>query len=129
MAVGKAGRNSVLAKVIVPLEYDFHTHDWRKMMSIRHRLSFLLPFGSLVVLVTLLFTACGGTTSTGGSGAGTAGDSLTKISIALGYIPDISHEKNKKLAKGSEEHSLGEQLVVEMDSPLRRHELAFRLLR
>jgi len=59
------------------------------MMSIRHRLSFLLPFGSLVVLVTLLFTACGGTTSTGGSAAGTPGASLQKVSIGLGYIPDI----------------------------------------
>ena len=57
-------------------------------MSIRHRLSFLLPFGSLVVLVTL-FTACGGTTSTGGSAAGTPGASLQKVSIGLGYIPDI----------------------------------------
>jgi NitT/TauT family transport system substrate-binding protein len=59
------------------------------MMSIRHRLSFLLPLCSLLVLLTVLFTGCGGTTSAGKNGAATPGVSLQKVSIGLGYIPDI----------------------------------------
>ncbi|MBE3561960.1 MAG: ABC transporter substrate-binding protein [Ktedonobacteraceae bacterium] len=58
-------------------------------MSTRHRLSLILPVVSLLTLLSLLLAACGGTTA--GSGATTAGTAgtLKKVSIGLGYLPDI----------------------------------------
>ncbi len=57
-------------------------------MHQRHRLSFLLPYSSLLILLVLALAACGGSTSTGPASSSTAA-SLTKVSIGLGYIPDI----------------------------------------
>jgi len=55
-----------------------------------HRLSFLLPYSSLLILLALVLVACGGSTSTGTTPSSTsAPPSLTKVSIGLGYIPDI----------------------------------------
>jgi len=60
------------------------------MMYQRHRLSFLLPYSSLLILLVLVLVACGGSTSTGTAPSSTsATSSLTKVSIGLGYIPDI----------------------------------------
>src|SRR5437764_2126396 len=60
------------------------------MMHQRHRLSFLLPYSSLLILLALALVACGGSTSTGTAPSSTsATSSLTKVSIGLGYIPDI----------------------------------------
>src|SRR5438270_12191038 len=60
------------------------------MMYQRHRLSFLLPYSSLLILLALALVACGGSTSTGTAPSSTsATSSLTKVSIGLGYIPDI----------------------------------------
>src|SRR5437588_7500570 len=60
------------------------------MMYQRHRLSFLLPYSSLLILLALVLVACGGSTSTGTAPSSTsATSSLTKVSIGLGYIPDI----------------------------------------
>ena len=58
-------------------------------MSTRHRVSMLVPFLSLSLLVALLLSACGGaSTGSGGEQTGqTAG--LKTISIGLGYIADI----------------------------------------
>ncbi len=50
------------------------------------RLSFLLPISSLLVLLALLLAACGGSAS---SPPSTSGPTLKKVSIGLGYIPDI----------------------------------------
>jgi len=52
-------------------------------MRIYHRPSFLLPVLSLFAL--LLFAACGNSTSP----SATSGTTLKKVSIGLGYIPDI----------------------------------------
>ncbi len=52
-------------------------------MRIYHRQSFLLPVLSLLAL--LLFAACGNSTSP----SATSGPTLKKVSIGLGYIPDI----------------------------------------
>src|SRR5213078_1638668 len=53
-------------------------------------LSFLLPYSSLLILLALVLVACGGSTSTGTTPSSTsAPPSLTKVSIGLGYIPDI----------------------------------------
>ncbi|MFL5658118.1 MAG: ABC transporter substrate-binding protein, partial [Ktedonobacteraceae bacterium] len=57
------------------------------MMSIRHRSSFILPFFSLLVLLTLLLAACGQAVS--GPVNSSTPTSLKKVSIGLGYIPDI----------------------------------------
>jgi len=54
-------------------------------MRIHHRLSFLLPVLSLVVLLVMLLAACGNSSSP----ARTSGSTLKKVSIGLGYIPDI----------------------------------------
>jgi len=54
-------------------------------MRIHHRLSFLLPVLSLFVLLAMLFSACGNSTSP----STTSGSALKKVSIGLGYIPDI----------------------------------------
>lgn len=57
-------------------------------MFFRHRLSFLLPFFPLLVLLAL-FTACGGTSSNNGNATPTSGTTMQKVSIGLGYIPDV----------------------------------------
>lgn len=54
-------------------------------MRNRRRLSFLLPVSSLFVLLALLLGACGASTSPSSTGQ----PSLAKVSIGLGYIPDI----------------------------------------
>jgi NitT/TauT family transport system substrate-binding protein len=54
-------------------------------MRIHHRLSFLLPVLSLFVLLVMLLAACGNSTPT----STTSGTTLKKVSIGLGYIPDI----------------------------------------
>jgi len=55
------------------------------MVNTRRRLSFLLPVLSLLILLALISSACGSaTTSTSNITTG-----LKKISIGLGYIPDI----------------------------------------
>jgi NitT/TauT family transport system substrate-binding protein len=54
-------------------------------MRNRWRLSFLLRISSLFVLLVLLLAACGGSTSPSSPGQ----PSLNKVSIGLGYIPDI----------------------------------------
>jgi NitT/TauT family transport system substrate-binding protein len=59
-------------------------------MTIRHRSSIIFSFLSLVGILALLLAACGGTTTSGGSAAtATTPSSLRKVSIGLGYIPDI----------------------------------------
>jgi NitT/TauT family transport system substrate-binding protein len=59
------------------------------MMPKRHRLSFMLPFSSLLVLLlTSVLVACGNTTTTA-TGNPSTPTSLQKVSIGLGYIPDI----------------------------------------
>ena len=59
-------------------------------MSTRHRLSILLPFLSISLLVSLVLSACGGSnTTTGTSGNSGQTANLKTISIGLGYIPDI----------------------------------------
>ena len=55
-------------------------------MHRRHRLSLVWPFLSMLILLVLTTAACGSTTTTGGS---TSPAALTKVSIGLGYIPDI----------------------------------------
>src|SRR5438046_7993846 len=60
------------------------------MMYQRHLLAVLLPYSSLVILLALALVACGGSTSTGTAPSSTsATSSLTKVSIVLGYIPDM----------------------------------------
>ena len=54
-------------------------------MRNRCRLSFLLPISSFFVLLVLLLGACGASTSPSSTGQ----PSLKKVSIGLGYIPDI----------------------------------------
>jgi NitT/TauT family transport system substrate-binding protein len=59
-------------------------------MTIRHRSSIIFSFLSLVGVLALLLAACGGTTTSEGSAASSATpSSARKISIGLGYIPDI----------------------------------------
>ena len=59
-------------------------------MNVRHRSSILLPFFSLVILLAVLLAACGGGGSTtGGASSSTPSAGLKKISIGLGYVPDI----------------------------------------
>src|SRR6266702_7060027 len=55
-------------------------------MHRRHRLSLVWPFLSMLILLVLTTAACGSTTTTSGS---TSPAALTKVSIGLGYIPDI----------------------------------------
>src|SRR5436309_11952797 len=55
-------------------------------MHRRHRLSLVWPFLSMLILLVLTTAACGSTTTTGGS---TSPAALTKVSIGLGYLPDI----------------------------------------
>src|SRR6266498_2944743 len=55
-------------------------------MHRRHRLSLVWPFLSMLILLVLTTAACGSTTTTSGS---TSPAALTKLSIGLGYIPDI----------------------------------------
>lgn len=61
-------------------------------MSKRHRLSFLLPS---LIICALLIAACGSngssgsSTTSGGSSSSSSSTSLKKISIGLGYVPDI----------------------------------------
>src|SRR5690242_8582719 len=53
-------------------------------MYIHRRFSFLVSFSAFYLLLALIVAACGNTnTSTGSS------TSLKKVSIGLGYIPDI----------------------------------------
>ncbi len=54
-------------------------------MNTHRRLSFFLPVSSLLILVALISAACGSTTPSSSSSA----PGLKKISIGLGYIPDI----------------------------------------
>ncbi len=56
-------------------------------MRNQHRFSFKLPVFSLVVLLALLLAACGGSTTTSPSSLGQP--TLKRVSIGLGYIPDI----------------------------------------
>src|SRR5438093_13308883 len=55
-------------------------------MHRRHRLSLVWTFLSMLILLVLTTAACGSTTTTGGS---TSPAALTKVSIGLGYIPNI----------------------------------------
>lgn len=57
-------------------------------MTRRHRLSILLPFLSPLLLLVLLVSACG-STSTGGNASSTPGASTKSITIGLGYVPDV----------------------------------------
>jgi len=54
-------------------------------MRIHYRLSFLLSVLPLLVLLAVLLAACGNSTSTSTN----SGTTLKKVSIGLGYIPDI----------------------------------------
>lgn len=56
-------------------------------MSIRHRSTFTLPFFSFLMLLTLLLASCGQVVS--GTANSSTPTSLKKVSIGLGYIPDI----------------------------------------
>src|SRR5947209_502289 len=57
------------------------------MMSIRHRSSFMLPFFSMLLLAILLLAACGQVVS--GTAKSSTPTTLKKVSIGLGYLPDI----------------------------------------
>src|SRR5437868_8880694 len=57
------------------------------MMSIRHRSSFMLPFFSMLLLLTLLLAACDQVAS--GTAKSSTPTTLKKVSIGLGYLPDI----------------------------------------
>src|ERR1700730_2179886 len=57
------------------------------MMSIRHRSTFTLPFFSFLMLLTLLLASCGQVVS--GTANSSTPTTLKKVSIGLGYIPDI----------------------------------------
>src|SRR5712692_1802600 len=54
-------------------------------MPNQRRMSFILSVSSLFVLLALLLGACGASTSPSSTGQ----PSLAKVSIGLGYIPDI----------------------------------------
>lgn len=56
-------------------------------MSIRHRSTFTLPFFSFLMLLTLLLASCGQVVS--GTANSSTPTTLKKVSIGLGYIPDI----------------------------------------
>lgn len=56
-------------------------------MSIHHRSNFTLPFFSFLMLLTLLLASCGQVVS--GTANSSTPTSLKKVSIGLGYIPDI----------------------------------------
>lgn len=59
-------------------------------MTIRHRAFTIFSLLSLLGIVGLLLAACGGTTTSGGSASSTPAPAGTKkISIGLGYVPDI----------------------------------------
>lgn len=58
-------------------------------MCTRHRLSMLLSSLSLVLLPSLLLTACGGSATPGSTGNSGQTANLKTVSIGLGYIPDI----------------------------------------
>src|SRR5579863_3075884 len=55
-------------------------------MKRRRSLSVLLPFLSITLVLSILFTACGSNSTTTGGGGSTT---LKSVSIGLGYIPDI----------------------------------------
>src|SRR5947208_2839690 len=57
-------------------------------MQVRHRPSFLLSISLLFFLLTMMLAACGGTSTSVGTGSSTA-TSLKNVSIGLGYIPNI----------------------------------------
>lgn len=57
-------------------------------MPKRHRSSMLLSFLSPLVLLTLLLTACGSTT-TASSGSPSSTATTKSLTIGLGYIPDV----------------------------------------
>jgi len=57
------------------------------MMYIRHRLTMLMPFSALLLVLTLVLGACSGSAAAGGSTSSPG--SLQNVSIGLGYIPDI----------------------------------------
>src|SRR2546423_15542519 len=57
-------------------------------MYVRHRSSFLLSISLLFFLLTMMLAACGGTSTSVGTGSSTA-TSLKNVSIGLGYIPNI----------------------------------------
>jgi len=56
-------------------------------MSIRHRSSFMLPFFSMLLLLTLLLAACGQVVS--GTAKSSTPTTLKKVAIGLGYLRDI----------------------------------------
>ncbi|GAC1382580.1 MAG: ABC transporter substrate-binding protein [Ktedonobacteraceae bacterium] len=56
------------------------------MLYKRHRLSFLWPFSSLLIVLVLLLVGCGSASDTSNSPSKTT---LKKVSIGLGYIADI----------------------------------------
>ena len=56
------------------------------MMHRRHQLSLVLPFLGMLILLVFSTAACGSSTATSGT---TTPATLTKVSIGLGYIPDI----------------------------------------
>ncbi len=58
-------------------------------MSRSHRSSILLSFLSPLVLLALLLTACGGSTSTTAGNTASPSASAKSVSIGLGYIPDV----------------------------------------
>ena len=58
-------------------------------MSIRHRFTMILPVIATLMVSTLLFAACGSTTSTNPGSTSGSSKPLTSVSIGLGYNPDI----------------------------------------
>jgi NitT/TauT family transport system substrate-binding protein len=58
-------------------------------MSIRHRSLTVISLLSLVGMLVLLLAACGGAAASGGSTSSTPSPSAKKVSIGLGYVPDI----------------------------------------
>src|SRR2546428_11039503 len=57
-------------------------------MYLRHRPSFIPSISLLFVLLSVLLAACGGTSASNSTSSTTA-SGLKKVSIGLGYIPDI----------------------------------------